>query len=165
MNASTKNAAPQSDARDLVMARMRKALGRDQDAEAREAVRARLETPAPTLLPARADLQAKARLQLFIDQAKGVQADVERIGSYADLPEMIAGYLRDHNLPMRLVKAVDDHLDKADWNQGLLEVRSGRPEPDDAVGLSAAFAGIAETGFPSGNRHCRPAERSHCACL
>ena len=133
-------------ARSQVMARVREALGRGDHVQAREAVSARLSASAPTLLPARADLGAKERVSLFIDQAKAVQADVERVAGFADLPEVIAGYLRRHNLPMQLVKAVDERLDKADWRSGLLEVRNGRPETDDAVGLSAAFAGIAETG-------------------
>ena len=47
---------------------------------------------------------------------------------------------------MRLVMAIDDQLDRADWEAGLLEVRTGRAEAEDAVGLTTAFAGIAETG-------------------
>lgn len=134
------------DARRSVMARMRTALDRGDDARAREAVRKKLASPAPTLLPARTDIAPAARVQLFVDQAKAVQTDVERIQTYADLPSTVAGYLRRHNLPMRLVKAMDRHLDRADWQNSLLDIRAGRPEADDAVGLSAAFAGIAETG-------------------
>lgn len=134
------------DARDAVMTRVRNALGRSDDSEALKAVRARLASPAPTLLPARADLDPPARLQLFVDQAGTVQTDVERIDRFTDLPDAVAGYLRRHNLPMRLVKATDRHLDEADWQGSILDVRAGRPEPDDAVGVSAAFAGIAETG-------------------
>lgn len=134
------------EARRLVMDRVRKALGRGEDVQARESVAAHLASSAPTLLPARADLGPAERLQLFIDQAKSVQADVERIESFSDLPEAIAGYLRRHNLPMQLVKAVDERLDKADWQSGLLEVRGSKPGTEDAVGLTRAFAGIAETG-------------------
>lgn len=134
-------------ARTAMMTRLKNALTRGDDSDAREeAVRARLATSRPTLLPARTDLSPPGRVQLFIDQAKAVQTDVERIDSYDALPDTIAGYLRRHNLPMRLVKATDPHLDKADWQASLLDVKAGRPDPDDAVGLSAAFAGIAETG-------------------
>lgn len=144
MSASSQSAG--GDARRQVLERMRKALRRGPDPETREAVQERLATPAPTLLPARADLETVERMQLFVDQAKGVQADVVRIGTYADLPNTVADYLRRHNLPMRLVKATDDRLDKADWGAGLLEVRDGRPMADDPAGLTTAFAGIAETG-------------------
>ena len=146
MSGADRDDRPESEARRQVFSHMRKALGRNDDADARAAVEARLNAPALTLVPARADLEPEARVRLFIDQAKGVQADVERVERYADLPEAIAGYLRRHNQPMRLVKAADDLLDKADWQSSLLEVRAGRPEADDVVGLSAAFAAIAETG-------------------
>ena len=140
MNASANNARSQ------VFSRLRKALGRGDDAGARATVEARLAASAPTLVPARADLEPEARAQLFIDQAKSVQADVERIERYSDLPATVADYLRRHNLPMRLVKALDGHLDRAGWQGGLLEVRAGRPQADDVVGLGVAFAGVAETG-------------------
>ncbi len=143
---SASSPSSDNDARSQVMERMRKALDRGPDPEARRAVQARLATPAPALLPARADLEPAERLRLFVDQAKSVQADVVPIETYADLPDAITDYLRRHNLPMSLVKAKDDRLDEADWGAGLLDVREGRPEASDPVGLSVAFAGIAETG-------------------
>ncbi|MEM9625114.1 MAG: LUD domain-containing protein [Pseudomonadota bacterium] len=134
------------DAGQVIKERMRQALRRSDDPEAREAVRTRLESSAPTLIPARADLEPEERVRLFIEQAKAVHADIERVESYTDLPEAIARYLRRHNLPMRLVRAADNHLDQIDWEDGLFEIRTGRPDADDPVGLNAAFAGIAETG-------------------
>jgi L-lactate dehydrogenase complex protein LldG len=125
---------------------MRKALASARSTNASKEVEARLAASAPTLIPARANLDADARLKLFIEQAKSVQADVERVDAYTGMPDVIAGYLRRHNLPMRLVMAGDDRLNAADWTSGLLEVRTGGPDPDDPVGLTMAFAGIAETG-------------------
>jgi len=135
-----------NDARQDVMTHMRQALGREQNTEAKQTVSARLARPPATPIPARADIEPTERIQLFIDHAKAVQADVEHLSSSADLPETIAGYLRRHNLPMRLAKAADDRLDQIDWSKSLLEIRTGRPAADDPVGLSTAFAGIAETG-------------------
>ena len=54
-------------------------------------------------------------------------------------------YLRAKNLPMRLVMAPDPALDRPDW-PAMLEIRRGRAEDADPVGLTTAFAGIAETG-------------------
>ena len=49
--------------------------------------------------------------------------------SVADLPEAVAGYLRRHNLPMRLVKAVDPHARQGGLGQnGLLDVRDRKAE-------------------------------------
>ncbi|MEZ5932823.1 MAG: LUD domain-containing protein [Alphaproteobacteria bacterium] len=146
MSASNRGDGLENGARETVLARMKAALDRGDDATAKETVRARLSASAPTLVPARADLAPEGRLQLFIERAQAVQAQVERIDTIAELPATIATYLRRHNLPMRLVRAADDQLERADWTNGLLEVRSGRPEPEDAVGLTRAFAGIAETG-------------------
>lgn len=142
---STESHNPGS-ARDAILQRMRQSLARSRNGEAHEVVRARLSNPAPTLIPARADLGVEARIRLFTEQAEAVQASVERIGFYAELPATIAGYLRRQNLPMQLVKAVDDDLAKADWEGGIFEIRDGRPKEDDPVGLTTAFAGIAETG-------------------
>ena len=61
-----------------------------------------------------------------------------RLAPYVD-------YLRANNLPMRLVVAPDPVLNRPDW-PGMLEIRRGRAEDPDPVGLTTAFAGIAETG-------------------
>jgi L-lactate dehydrogenase complex protein LldG len=46
---------------------------------------------------------------------------------------------------MRLVMAPDPALERSDWPE-MLEIHRGRAEDADAVGLTSAFAGIAETG-------------------
>lgn len=144
------------DARDQVFASMRRALEPSRDNTAQAQVQARLDAPMPTLIPARADLDADERIGLFIEQAKRVQTDVDRIDSYADLPQVIADYLRRHNLPMQLVIAEDDRLVANDWTGSLIEVKTGSPGRRDSVGLTTAFAGIAETGtlmLPSDRDH------------
>lgn len=142
-----------SEARQNILSRMRHALGRggsdnagERDDAARQAVEERLAHPAPTLVPARGDLDLDARIALFSKQAEAVQAHVQRIGTYAELPAVIAEYLRRHNQPMRLVSATDPDLMKASWGDGLWDIRQGKPEEEDPVGLTTAFAGIAETG-------------------
>jgi len=125
---------------------MRKALGRSDGDGAIDLVRARLSQSAPTLIPARADLEPADRLSLFIEKAKAVQANVERVSSFDDIPDKIAGYLRERNLPLQVARANDQRLDRLNWSGRLIEVKEGRPGPDDAVGLTTAFAGIAETG-------------------
>jgi L-lactate dehydrogenase complex protein LldG len=133
-------------ARQTIIGRMRQGLNRAEDDDAKETVRSRLATPKPTLIPARADLEPEDRIQLFIGNATAVDANVERVERYDDLPGVIASYLRQRNLPMRAVKAKDHRLDSADWSSSLLDVSDGRPSIDDPIGLTTAFAGIAETG-------------------
>jgi L-lactate dehydrogenase complex protein LldG len=134
-------------ARAAVLGQLRRALGRGRDTAAlRGAVQARLTQPQPNLIPARADLDRWGRLRLFKAQAEAVQTTVRRIDRYGSLPRAVASYLREHNLPLRLVMATDPVLMALDWSSGMLEVGHGRPRHDDAVGLTTAYAGIAETG-------------------
>jgi L-lactate dehydrogenase complex protein LldG len=137
-----------SNARDAVLGRLRRALGRGSRTpdDLRRQLLARLAAPQPVLIPARGNLELEGRIRLFIAQASAVQTEVVRVGRYADLAEAVVDYLRRCNLPLQLVMATDPLLLRADWEARLLEIRHGRPEDRDPVGLTTAFAGIAETG-------------------
>jgi L-lactate dehydrogenase complex protein LldG len=133
------------DPRDAVLGRLRRALGRADRTAAERAVAERLANPQPGIIPARADLELAGRIALFISQAEAVQTTVRRVNGHAQIPAAVVDYLRASNLPMRLVVAPDPALDRPDW-PAMLEIRRGRAEGADAVGLTTAFAGIAETG-------------------
>ena len=134
-------------ARDAVLDRLRRALGRGRETSAlRRAIEERLKQPQADLVPARGDLDRLGRLRLFTAQAEAVQTTVRRVDHYQTLPRAVADYLRQHNLPLQLVVATDPLLAGVDWPGGMLEVRHGRPRDGDAVGLTTAYAGIAETG-------------------
>ena len=137
-----------AEARDAIFERLRRALGRHGPgvSEARRAIEARLANPQPTLIPARADLPLAERVALFIAQAEAVQSTVLRTPRYATLPDVVADYLRSCNLPLRLVMAADPVLRRADWRRGMVEARVDRVSGEDPIGLTTAFAGIAETG-------------------
>jgi L-lactate dehydrogenase complex protein LldG len=140
-------AAVNESAREAVLGQLRRALGRERDAGAlRRTIEERLAQAEPNLIPARADLDRWGRLRLFTAQAEAVQTTVRRVDRYRSLPGAVASYLREHNLPLRLVMAADPSLAELDWSAAMLEVRPGRPHDADAVGLTMAFAGIAETG-------------------
>jgi L-lactate dehydrogenase complex protein LldG len=130
--------------RDAVLGRLRRTLGRPDNTAGR-AVAERLANPQPGIIPARADLDLARRIALFISQAEAVQTTVRRLDGAARIPAAVVDYLRASNLPMRLVVAPDAALDRPDW-PAMLEIRRGRAEDADAVGLTTAFAGIAETG-------------------
>jgi L-lactate dehydrogenase complex protein LldG len=128
-----------SDARDAVLGRLRRALRRSNaDAVADQA------RPGG-IIPARADLDLAGRIAMFVRQAEAVQTTVRRLREDAEVPAAVVDYLRANNLPMRLVVAPDPALDRPNW-PALLEIRRGRAEDADPVGLTTAFAGIAETG-------------------
>jgi L-lactate dehydrogenase complex protein LldG len=131
--------------RDAVLGRLRRMLGRPDNTAAERAVAERLANPQPGIIPARADLDLARRIALFISQAEAVQTTVRRLDGAARIPAAVVDYLRASNLPMRLVVAPDAALDRPDW-PAMLEIRRGRAGDADAVGLTTAFAGIAETG-------------------
>ena len=128
------------DARAAILGRLRKALGRSDGGDAV------VDQARPTgIIPARADLDLAGRIAMFVRQAEAVQTTVERLDGDVQIPTAVLDYLRANNLPMRLVMAADPALDRPDW-PAMLEIRRGRAEDADPVGLTTAFAGIAETG-------------------
>jgi L-lactate dehydrogenase complex protein LldG len=135
------------DARAAVLGRLRRALGRGRDvSELRRVISQRLSEPQANLIPARADLDHYGRIRLFTAQAEAVQTAVRRVDRYRDLPRAVIDYLRLHNLPPRLAIASDPLLAQADWQSTMLEIHNGPAADQDLVGLTTAYAGIAETG-------------------
>ncbi len=137
-----------NEAKSTIMERLRQALASEDAGEGRRrAVDARLARHEPVLVPARARVEGEARIALFTEMAEAVQTEVQRLDSFAEIATATARYLRRHNLPQKLVAAPDPLLDAAGWEkQPLLRVRRGNANPEDAVGMTLAFAGIAETG-------------------
>ncbi len=120
-----------------------------RDAEtARSAVEARLTQHAPNRVPARAQPAGRqAAIRLFIAMAEEASASVTRIASMSAVPWAVAQYLRRHNLPMRAVMAPDPALDAVAWNEkALLQLRRGRAQAFDEVGIGTCFRAVAETG-------------------
>ncbi len=138
-----------SDARSAVLGRIREALDRTPEVEsrARQRVAAWATERHPELVPARGQLAPEDRIGLFIEQARAVQTDIERVSEPADIPGVVGQYLRRNNLPQKLVMAPEPALDMADWSsQPLLRIRRGTADDADQVGLTLATAGVAETG-------------------
>lgn len=139
-----------SEAREAVLARIRSALGRDAAADdrARATVDAILtQPPRANIVPQRGQLDAPARVALFTRMAEAVQATVEHLPEPGAVAAAISRYLRAHNLPQRLVAAPDPVIERCGLDsQPLLRVRRGTAVDDDAVGLTVAIAGVAETG-------------------
>ena len=99
-------------------------------------------------MPARGQLPPTERVDLFEAQAAAVQASVSRVGALAEVPEAVAAYLREQNLPGQLRVSPDPTVADLPWteNAPLLTVSTGPARDADAVSVTPAFAGIAETG-------------------
>ena len=138
-----------SEGRDQILGGIRKSLKRGALDETRAAaIRAKLASPQRNIIPKRAaSLDHQGQIELFLRMAQEVQTTVTRVRSDAEVPGAVADYLAEHNLPSKLVMTPDPQLDGIPWaDRPLLEIRRGRAEDKDAVGVTACFAAIAETG-------------------
>ena len=138
-----------SAARTAILTEIRRSLKRGPLDPKREAeLRVRVAAHRRNLMPARATtLDHSARIDLFVAMAEEVQATVARVATAGGVPEAVARYLAGENLPAKLVMAPEASLDQIPWEaHPLLQIRRGRAEPADAVGLTPCFAAIAETG-------------------
>ncbi|MCW5750419.1 MAG: lactate utilization protein [Alphaproteobacteria bacterium] len=144
-----------SEAREKILRGIRRSLGRGPRlGEERAALQARLASPRPNLIPKRARLPHAEQVVLFQAMAEKLDATVARVSSLAEVPDAVAEYLAARNLPTTIRMSPDPELDAIPWDRRpLLTLHRGRAAPEDLVGLTPAFAGIAETGtlmFASG---------------
>ncbi|MGI9383176.1 MAG: LutC/YkgG family protein, partial [Methyloligellaceae bacterium] len=111
------------------------------------AVRDRLATRPANLVPARAGQPKEARIAQFVATLEGQGATVAQANDAEDVPELIADYLREKNLPAEVRSGTDADLGALPWDRTpSLERRSGPAEAHDGASLSRAVAGAAETG-------------------
>ena len=137
------------DHRSVLFSRIRQALGVSGDEPARRrAVDERLSQHSRNLVPRRGQLERPERIALFRTMAEGVYATVAEAGGPAEIPALIAAYLRQQNLPSRVRHGDDPLLSELPWRDGAptVERLSGRAEPTDEVSVSRAVAGVAESG-------------------
>lgn len=137
-----------SSARESIFAALRAGYRGRHEPAAKVGADARLARREPHLVPARAKPEnRKAALAFFTARAEEASATVARVHTMVEVPGAVADFLRAHNLPMRAVRAPDPLLDAALWERRkTLEVRKGRAEAFDEVGISLAWRGVAETG-------------------
>ncbi|MBP5858174.1 lactate utilization protein [Marivibrio halodurans] len=140
-----------SGARDQIMGQVRRALGRAEgtdDARARDAVDARLKEPPRGLIPARVrGREAEELGRLFMEKALAANCTCATVDSLEAVPDAIAEYLASENLPATV--RTGDHPDLAAIpfdRRPVLTVSRGPSDGGDAVSLSTAFVGAAETG-------------------
>jgi L-lactate dehydrogenase complex protein LldG len=135
--------------REDILGGIRKALKRGPlDAAATAALDARLAAPVRNLIPARAtSLDHAGQVELFVAMAEEVQTTVDRVAALAEVPQAVASYLASENLPADLVASPDPALDDIPWaERPMLRLRRGKAEGSDKVGLTPAFAAVAESG-------------------
>ena len=135
-------------ARDAVLARARKALGKgDRTAAHREAetyVAAHVHGPRP-VLPA--DLVTR-----FLGRAADMESTVERLADRRDIPAAVARYVDALDLPAPLAQQKSRsgvcwaEFGDLDWEAAGLAVEVRPTTGDDRLGITGTFCAIAETG-------------------
>jgi L-lactate dehydrogenase complex protein LldG len=134
-----------SEARAAILAKVSQALGRETASpEEKAAAMARLASPKPNLLPKRGQLELPARIELFLSMAKDVATTFVRAVDLNAASREIGDYLAANALPFQVMMAPDSRLDAV--NDARLVVKRGTARAEDAVGVTIAFAGVAETG-------------------
>jgi L-lactate dehydrogenase complex protein LldG len=131
------------DARAKILARIRRAQGRgasrpsEAELEAVETyLRAHPRGPAP-----RVDEDLPGR---FRSRAEAMQTTTDLVEAWQDVPEAAARYLQANGLPVS--GCVWPALAHLDWAAAGLELAAREATGDDLVGITGAYAGIAETG-------------------
>ncbi len=134
-------------ARDEIFSNIRRSLGVRADDAARSAiVRNRIDQARAGIRPKRGEGDIPQRLATFKSQAESVSATVAIVESAAKVPQEIARFLRDQNLPATLRMGEDNRLTSLPWDGTQLALSRGASKGDDLNAVSHAEAGVAETG-------------------
>ncbi len=134
-------------ARDDILGNIRRSLGvKGGETIRRQIVQDRLERAPKGVIPKRGQVSGDERIALFKVQAEASLATVTEVDSAADVPQSIALFLRNHNLPATLRMGDDLRLKAMPWSETALELSHGPSEGRDLNAVSFAFGGVAETG-------------------
>ena len=133
--------------REEILSRIRSKVSKGGEAARRAAVDARLKTHARGLIPLRGVGDDDHRIKVFKDMMEAVGGSVEVLDNIDDVPEHVAAYLRQGNLPAHIRRGADAVLARLPWHRGgAIDVAEGRALDGDKASLTRAFAGIAESG-------------------
>ncbi|MCW5699506.1 MAG: LUD domain-containing protein [Rhodospirillales bacterium] len=137
-----------SDSRAKTLDAIRSSLGRGPlPPEVTSTLQGKLDQPRPNIVPERGNLPPAERVELFISEAERVNATVERLRAIKAVPAAVAQYLREAELPLFARVGTDELLAKIRWSKERgINVETGAAEDRDTASVTAAFAGIAETG-------------------
>lgn len=134
-------------AREDILSNIRRSLGvTGTESTRRAAVAQRLEQTPRGPIPARGQGSTATRLATFITEATRVSATVVVLDTAQAVPEEIARFLREANLPLTLKRGEDARLAGLDWQAAGLDVAIGRSDGADLNAASYAFGGVSETG-------------------
>ena len=134
--------------RAAVLHAIRAGLGRGPlSSDARAELDERLRRHKASLIPAQGRPKAAERLAQFRAKAEAVACTVEALASADEIPSAVARYLRERNLGPELALAPEPWLEALPWRrEPMVLLKPGASRGAERAGLTAAFAGVAETG-------------------
>ncbi len=110
-------------------------------------LRDRMAHPPRQLIPGRSQVPRPEQVALLIRNIEKDFGTLECVPDGDAVPEAVAGYLAQNNLPSMLAMAPHPELQAMPWSsRPLLLIREGRALPTDMVSVQQAFAAVAETG-------------------
>jgi L-lactate dehydrogenase complex protein LldG len=133
--------------REAMLARIRSKVAKAPEEARRAAVDERIATHPRNLIPERGIGDEAHRIAVFVEMMQAVGGSVEMLDDVNDVPQSVAAYLRNSNLPAHVRRGADPLLAKLPWHRGgALEVVEGRAQDTDRASITRAFAGVAESG-------------------
>jgi L-lactate dehydrogenase complex protein LldG len=134
-------------AHDDVLSNIRRSLGVKGGERTRlQIVAERLDRAPKGVIPARGQVSGEELIEVFRSQAEAALATVHRVETAAEVPQVVAEFLRNHNLPATVRMGEDQRLKAMPWGETALEVSEGRSEGGDLNAVSHAFGAVAESG-------------------
>ena len=123
-------------ARENILARIAQARSPGAPVDVDEVIHRHPRGPIPPL--------EKNLLQRFGEQATRLASDAADAATMGEVPNLVAAYLRARHLPMQAI--CWPALAALDWRAAGIEAQVRAARGEDMVGITGAFAGIAETG-------------------
>ena len=134
--------------KEAILGAIRRGLKRGElPADQRAMLETRLAAHPRHLIPARSRVSRPEQIALFIRNVEKEFGTVTRLPKLKDVPDAVAAYLAQHNLPSRLAMAPHPELRRIKWDKHpMLEIETRQGLPSDLVSLQHGYAGVAETG-------------------
>lgn len=130
-----------NNAREAILSRIRHTLQRDEKTYTDETVEQQLRQPICGPQPN----WQEDDVSRFIEKLESVAGSISRISSTDEVVPAITTYLRQHEIPLKLVSARSNLLDKLAWPDSF-KVEQRTATNTDVAGLTEAYSGVAETG-------------------
>ncbi len=131
-----------------ILNKIRTRLGGENNVtRGRQLTDAHIQAQKANLIPLRAADSKDHLDDLFKTEAETVTTTVEHVKRFDDVPNHVARYLSERNLPTAVRIAPHPDLLACAWNkETMLAATPGLPTGDDEVSVTRALAGVAETG-------------------